>query len=240
MESIPNNNRRAPRQKRADQFLRRRQIEETLVALSNIPQFSPVGTLITARTPHVEYTQSLKKRYPEMFGTCTELDIHYVCQLLREAWKAPDPRNKEWLVFLLRDFYARILRLREKYSEDDGRQRVIEWRAIRETQDDWLKVEKLDGVNLAQRLYHSDDSDLAKSAREATTPPPLTKFEEALFHLQRNLHRALYCKNPECPAPYFFRNSTGQEYCSPDCAAWGKRNSNKISARKSRKKGRKT
>jgi hypothetical protein len=50
-------------------------------------------------------------------------------------------------------------------------------------------------------------------------PPPvtLTPFWQAIERLESQSHRALRCKNPDCPTPFFFVNRKGQEYCSDDC-----------------------
>jgi len=85
-------------------------------------------------------------------------------------------------------------------------------------------------------------------------PPPvtLTPFWQAIERLESQTHRARRCKNPDCPAPFFFVNRKGQEYCSDDCrkparaaskrrwwtqygTTWTKNRS-----RRSRKRGRKT
>ena len=262
MESIPNTGRRTSRQKRADQFLRKKQIEQTLTALANIPDLPPVGTVTTERpivlplrtmktkqgnvqirvatsTEPGESIESIKKHYPELFADYTYRDICVWRDLLREAWNSSDLGRKAWFVFVLRNFHARITRLVQAFREDGGRRRIIDWRAARETWDALLKFEKPDDEKLGVHLFNFDDAVLDRAAREAMPPAP-TDAEETLSYLQRNLDRALKCKSQECPAPYFFRNRKGQEYCSPDCSAWGRRHSNKISARKSRKKGRKT
>ena len=193
-------------------------VEKILMSLANIPDLPPVGTFVTARTAHVESIQSIWKRYPELFGDCTELDIFTIRHLLREAWKSYDPRQKEWIAFVLRNFHAQVTRSRQAFEKDGGKKAVQEFHTVRATQDDWLTLEKLDQSSLAKRLYHVGDSKLAREAREEATLPAFTKFEETFFHLQRNLHRALICQNPECPAPYFFRSKIGQKFCSEECS----------------------
>src|SRR5262249_19174616 len=49
-------------------------------------------------------------------------------------------------------------------------------------------------------------------------PAVVTPVEAMIFHLRQNQKRALCCRNPECPAPYFFASKKGQEYCSTECA----------------------
>jgi hypothetical protein len=237
--------------RRRDQVL----VEEILMRLANLPEAAHVGTVIVDDVPSPDtmrgfkkrqiawqigparYIQSIRNDYPELFGSCTELDMFTLSRLLREAWKSSDPRSREWFVFLLRHLHADITRRTRAFQQDRGK-RVTEWLAIRATQDDWLKFEKLDEdeSKLAWRLYNSDDSDSARRAREAL-PPALTKFEETFFHLQRNLHRTLFCQNPGCSTPFFFRKKTGQKYCSTDCEVWARRANKRNWWRQNRGKG---
>lgn len=48
--------------------------------------------------------------------------------------------------------------------------------------------------------------------------PRVSPFEAAIFWLQANQSRMLYCQNPMCETPYFFRTKKGQKFCSPECA----------------------
>jgi len=241
-------------------------IEKTLTALANIPDLPPIGTVITERplalplrrvktkrgdvqisvatsTEPRESIESIRKRYPELFADYTDRDIFVWRDLLRAAWNSSEPEHKAWFVFVLRSFHAKVTRLAQAFRADAGRQRVFEWRARRNTEGDWLDIERLDDEQLGRRLFHSDDRDLDLEAR-AATPPPETKVEELLAYLQRNLDRFLKCRNQEgperCPAPYFFRSRKGQETCSAKCAAARKRVRNNVSAKKRRKEGRKT
>lgn len=43
-------------------------------------------------------------------------------------------------------------------------------------------------------------------------------FEQALTYLMNSAKRTRHCKNPECPAPYFFADRRNQKYCSEVCA----------------------
>jgi hypothetical protein len=63
------------------------------------------------------------------------------------------------------------------------------------------------------------EEDLAADVAGARfKPPPVTPVEAAFFHLQRQAHRARHCRNPECPAPYFFASKHTQIFCSTPCA----------------------
>lgn len=50
-------------------------------------------------------------------------------------------------------------------------------------------------------------------------PPPLTFFEQVMYHFHRISLRARRCENESCPAPYFFIAKKGQKYCSVKCSA---------------------
>jgi hypothetical protein len=57
-------------------------------------------------------------------------------------------------------------------------------------------------------------------------PPAYALPLEALvYYFRRNSERALHCPNPECPAPYFFRQQKGQKFCSEECANSSRRES---------------
>jgi hypothetical protein len=47
---------------------------------------------------------------------------------------------------------------------------------------------------------------------------PPRPFEQALTYLLNSAKRMRHCKNPECPAPYFFADRRNQKYCSEVCA----------------------
>jgi hypothetical protein len=201
-------------------------VEKILMRLANIPDLPPVGTVITATPATIqgvatstepgESLRSIQKSYPEIFGNLSELDMWALRHLLREAWDSSGPR-REWFAFLLRQFHAEITRRLQAVHEDGGKKLVSDSH-IKKTQLE----EFLSSKNPAQMLYNLRDSELADQAFHAEVPAP-TRFEESFLHLQRNLRRALYCDNPECQAPRFFRKKKGQKFCSPECRIWSDR-----------------
>jgi len=58
--------------------------------------------------------------------------------------------------------------------------------------------------------------------KDLSTPGP---FEQAILHLLNSADRALVCRNPDCPAPLFFRRRTNrrQTYCSTECSGFGQK-----------------
>jgi len=58
--------------------------------------------------------------------------------------------------------------------------------------------------------------------KDLSTPGP---FEQAILQLLNSADRALVCRNPDCPAPLFFRSRTKrrQKYCSPECSGVGQK-----------------
>jgi hypothetical protein len=49
--------------------------------------------------------------------------------------------------------------------------------------------------------------------------PRISLFESAISWAQTNQKLMLYCANPLCETPYFFRTVKGQKFCSVECAA---------------------
>jgi len=215
--------------KRASQNL----VEKILMTLANVPDLPPLGTVLTPRTAHTESIESIRKHHSDLFGFCTDLDIWTIRNLLRDAWKSSNPREREWNVFVLRNFHAHITRLHQAFGQDSGKKMIHDFHVTRATQEDWLERFK-EETQLASLLYNLEDANLAKDARESNLSV-LTKFEETFFHLQRNLHRAQVCQNPECPAPFFFRKKIGQKYCSTSCEAPMRRESKRKSWHKHKK-----
>jgi hypothetical protein len=183
--------------------------------LANIPDLPPVGTVITARTSHVASIELMRNRYAEIFGHCSDADMFALRHLLREAWKSPDLRHREWFVFLLRRFYAEIMRRVEALQRDAGENLVRGWRNKKDTLD-YIFEKSEKPFPVPEMLFNLMDSEQHAAALK-DGPPSLNGFERCAVYLQRNLHRARYCAGPECAAPYFFILRKGQRYCSTDC-----------------------
>ena len=140
--------------------------------------------------------ERLRRKYPGIFDLAP-IPLLTARDLLRRAWTAPETRHANWYLFRLRVLYADALR-RE--------------RAVRDAADTSAPREgEIPGAIPAT-------ADQAKRLLEGLEPPAITEIEAALFYLHRNLRRALYCPNPECPAPYFLSTKKGQKFCSPECA----------------------
>jgi hypothetical protein len=78
-----------------------------------------------------------------------------------------------------------------------------------------------DSPNLRKReWYLADIEGFYHRALNRFGDPPTQALplETLVYHFRRNSERALHCPNPECPAPYFFRQKKGQIHCSPECA----------------------
>jgi hypothetical protein len=67
------------------------------------------------------------------------------------------------------------------------------------------------------RVFHKQLTNPTSSLLE---PPELDPFDFSLLYLIQKLGTkvALICKNPDCPARYFFAKKKGQEYCGLDCS----------------------
>jgi hypothetical protein len=54
---------------------------------------------------------------------------------------------------------------------------------------------------------------------------PPTRTERFLLALTKWAELLTYCRNPDCPAPYFIASRRGQDYCSRECGKVGQRES---------------
>jgi len=145
----------------------------------------------------------LYSRYADVFKDCPLVSLLVLRDLARKAWTAPDVRSADWYLF----------RLRHLHWETVRRVRAVQDAAKSSAKTD-RELPTIPGT-----------FDEAMRAVSQSEPPPVTKFEAAAFYLQKNLRRALYCPNAECPAPYFFAKKKGQKFCSPECALLAQRES---------------
>jgi hypothetical protein len=102
------------------------------------------------------------------------------------------------------------------------------WTATDPRQRDWTIYELRNHYRRAcAREAHQLLDFISESDVDVLTSlPALTPFEATMFHLQTRLaYRMLFCLNPECAAPYFFRTEKGQKSCSPECGDWLRRQS---------------
>lgn len=206
--------------------------DRVLTYLANVPDTPPAGTVVTPRLiagvatdyRFVNAVSKIRERYPTMFANCSESDVLWMRYLLRKAWTSPDPREKDWFIFLLRKFHADTSLLVHTFQEN-AEAMMRGWESRNENVLSSLQRSK----QRAETLYHVMDGDLIEQARAALRDgaPPDSEFEKVALYLQRNSRRALFCPNPECANPYFFSNKRGQSYCSHRCAQYGQRESKK-------------
>lgn len=73
-------------------------------------------------------------------------------------------------------------------------------------------------LRLDARRAEAPDADLS------TEVPNFDSFEQAMVYVDRNFERFRYCKNPECPAPFYISSTNKPtKFCSPICASPAKR-----------------
>ena len=106
--------------------------------------------------------------------------------------------------------------LRRLWQEQDLRQR--DWYLFR-LRDIYQRV-VLTLENPGEFEYGSQEANLIRRLTGSLLQdlPRVSPFEAAIFWLQANQSRMLYCQNPMCEKPYFFRTKRGQKFCSPACA----------------------
>jgi hypothetical protein len=114
---------------------------------------------------------------------------------LRRVWDAPDSRQRDWEIFLMRMlFHQNKLFLEKLYTqhlEPENRALVAE--------------------------------EAMKFNRRVISLPDATPFEATMFYLQTFADKTRHCPNPMCPAPYFLAEKRSQKYCSEACAGPGLR-----------------
>jgi hypothetical protein len=156
----------------------------------------------------VEYDRMLK-RYPEMFDFSSN-------------WEAQYP-----VVVTVRGV------LQDIWDTRDARRR--DW-LIFELRDHYQRVRTRSRHGLREVLESVANDDNGFGLFGCV--PEKTMFEAAMFRLQSHLvHRMLHCPNPDCLAPYFFRQEIGQKSCSPECGDYLRRQSRLRSYHKNKGKG---
>lgn len=258
-----------PHNRQAHQFLLPRtasaqrdaekRFEQGLTALSNMPDWPfPIPDTVGAddwpfhpkpseSDKYIKAFEYYRLRFPEIFKDQSPIALTALRDLVRKTWTTADRRHAEWYLFQVRRIHEDARRIRET-REPAELSAILKGERHRDRHLGYLSREAQRTVKSHPEYARSAYAQRAiiKGLREAqeSGPPALTSFEEVIFHLQQNLHRAHYCKNPSCTTPYFFlttkgHKGQGQEYCSADCVGWGKREKNKLWARKNREKDRK-
>jgi hypothetical protein len=230
--------------------------ERILTALANMPDIPTRGRFGTddwravVNRPefgrYIETFEYFRSCFPEITNL-GNIALEALRNLVRKAWTVPDRRHAEWYLFQVRRIHEDVRRIRE-ITDPAELSAVLERARDRDQYPRELSEEAQQNVQInfehARRKCAQAMTFKEWQEAEESGPPAQTPFEGIIFHLQENLHRVLYCKNPTCTTPYFFltakgHKGQGQEYCSQDCVVWGKREKNKLWARKSREKGRK-
>lgn len=171
--------------------------EEMLGSLANVPGDWPLVDDPQAYARAMSAVERVRSRFAGAFEDCPTISLLVIRDLLRKAWTVPDLRQKEWYLFRARHLYTETIR-RVRHVRKAARSSSTQPERETPTIPGTLAEA---GATLAQ-----------------SEPPPLTEFEQAATHMQRNLHRVRYCPGERCPAPFFFIAKKGQKYCSDACA----------------------
>ncbi|MDT8070945.1 MAG: hypothetical protein ROO76_22510 [Terriglobia bacterium] len=97
--------------------------------------------------------------------------------------------------------------LRRAWQAEDLRRR--EWQIFR-VREEYKQI-------FETSLKRETRDSMEHFQQQRDEPPPLTPFEQAVYHFQGIADRARVCVNPECQQPYFFARK-GQKYCDEKCA----------------------
>lgn len=130
---------------------------------------------------------------------------------LCRAWAEQDARQREWLLYRLReDHHRMVVRAENKEIIDFADPGAVTKLARLVSQAKAIGGD----ANQQTRFVESwaSDEDLLREV------PKIGPFEAAVYWLQTNQKLTILCANAECPAPYFFRVEKGQKFCSPECA----------------------
>jgi hypothetical protein len=162
--------------------------ERLLLDWANLPELPDYGPA------ELEAYMRLLSRHPQVFGHIEVSDARFQIEeigvRLRQAWDAPNRRNRDWYCF----------QLRAKFHQ---------WK----TQVEFFRHHPPVHIDQVDIRVHEQ---LWKSLEE---PPPISDFEAAIFYFQTSISdRAKYCGGPDCPAPYFIATKRWQKYCSLACA----------------------
>ena len=214
---------------KANQFLATSQLEEFLVEAANLQNDLGAIQRFQKRFPRfiINIDQSQLDMAAAAFGDAgshlsqigelglTHRDIGnagwtlLLTKMLRNLWIEPDPRQKEWSAFCIR--YYVYNKQRSIFGIGIGEETLLVPIEVRLSNDTYIAV----------RFDFPDDNLLQRglNPKRSLSVPDRTPFDDALGHLIKSAHRAQFCANQECPAPYFFAKRKNQRYCSEVCAA---------------------
>jgi hypothetical protein len=134
------------------------------------------------------FTRADEVYVTDMEDLVERLVIPYVRSFFRAVWLEPSPRTRLWAYVVFLSDLAR-----KDYPHSRG-----EYLSLKDGMFMWL-------------------GEHSRRASLPPAPPPLP-IELAFIHLLSYHHRARYCPNSECPAPYFLTSRHTQKYCSEVCA----------------------
>ncbi len=178
--------------------MRARRVERVLWDLANLKPATE------------EKLQALFTKYPDIFVGNTSDRAVYVGlglraealgELLRRAWSAPDARRREWYLYSLTAFYAKL--------EEDRK----------------LEDQEVGDRNLIRGVLGSyvEPGDRLFELRIVEPPAEMSPIEEVVLYFRKNARRARRCLNPNCQKPYFLYSRKGQRYCTEKCSTPAKR-----------------
>jgi hypothetical protein len=222
---------------------------ELLMDLANVPDwpdhFNPaetVSSILDRHEQHSEWIERLRRPYRDVLGDCSRAEIITLCRLLRRVW-TESLLDKEWFVFLLRQFYAGIIR-HTSPTTDEIELLVAQHQSAREALDAIFRRPSKEDVTRGVLDFLRQQAVIDTYASE---PPTRTSaFDDCLLFLLRKLHLLRICQRAKkCEVrPYFIADKPRQKYCSDICARevrlackkdWWKRNRGKGSTKKRRK-----
>jgi hypothetical protein len=178
----------------------RSQAEEGMNMGSSKKQGSKVLGVITAAEAErllvdwVNLKQEDAKKFLERYGgllgnVFNSNEVFSLQGELREAWVAPNSRDRSWYLFMIRHTYAFAMKCQ----------------ALGRSRDELLTPQTPEERIVLRKML--------------AAPPEISPLEAALYYLQEAIgDRAKRCGYEGCRNPYFVAEKRWQKYCSEKCA----------------------
>jgi hypothetical protein len=182
-------------------------------------------------TPSRKELAALESIYPKLFRggpSGKEIaggDIRWklgVREHLRAVWGADSRDEQLWIIYSLRDHYARFVRKNDMdMLAISSKEKILAGTAYSNLANETKAQRVLDDYKqMLERKARLDaaHSELDEWGLRVNPFPSVTPLDSTLKYLQKNIHRALRCADPTCRR-YFFKDEGNrtQKYCSKKC-----------------------
>ena len=162
-----------------------------------------------------KWLETLGRSYRDALGGCSSAEVVTLCRLLRRVWTERNLPDKQWFVFLLRQFHAGIVQ-RTSPTTEESELLVSQHQSARDALDAIFRRPSKQEVTRGVLDFLRQQAVIDTYASE---PPRRTSFDDCLVFLIRRLHLLRKCQHKGCEIrPYFIADKPRQKYCSETCA----------------------